>query len=234
MIRKHWLALLAFMVASTAAARAASGDSLRIAPKTPGQEEIMTALKALDIEMYSFDLNGLNSADRKISVYVDEYVKGNEKPNRVYSTNCGHTWQYMRDIPEDIQAEVRKEYGLDADDDYFSRFSSLTTVFHRLNDSTTVLMMDLPGVLTVRPRLKLYPISPYNRYFYRSLPFRLDAMPPSGNYSIPLVLYGSGWYDERINVLRFCGENEIDPNLKAEIIGNLPRYYVIGIEVKEE
>ena len=78
MIRKHWLALLAFMVASITAARAASGDSLRIAPKTPGQEEIMTALKALDIEMYSFDINRLNSADRKISVYVDEYVKGNE------------------------------------------------------------------------------------------------------------------------------------------------------------
>lgn len=234
MVRKHWLALVAFMVAGITTTHAASEDSLRIAPKLPGQTEIMTALRAMDIEMYSFDLSGLNSADRKISVYVDEYVKGNEKPNRVYSINCGHTWQYMRDIPEDIQAAVRKEYGLDADDDYFSRFSSLTMVFRRLNDSTTVLMMDFPDVLTVRPRLKLYPEGHYNTYFYGSRPFRLDAMPSSGNCSIPLVLYGSGWYDERTKVLRFCGENEIDPNFNAEMIGKLPRYYVIGIEVKEE
>ena len=27
---------------------------------------------------------------------------------------------------------------------------------------------------------------------------------------------------------------EIDPNFNAEMIGKLPRYYVIGIEVKEE
>lgn len=38
------------------------------------------------------------------------------------------------------------------------------------------------------------------------------------------------WFDAEHNLFRFCGENEIAPDLSGEIVGNIPHFYVIGIE----
>ncbi len=52
--------------------------------------------------------------------------------------------------------------------------------------------------------------------------------------AIPLILYGSAWLDEKYNIIRFCGEKEIDPEMKAEILKDIPHYYIIGIEFKSD
>lgn len=208
-----------------------SDDSLKVETKEPGQAEIMTALDALDIEMYSFDTGRLSQVNRKLAIYVDEYRKGNAKPRRLFTIECGHTQGYVRKYPEDQWADVRADHGLKADEDYYPRLKSLTLVIRRLNDSTALLMADFPGALTARRKLKLHPEGPDSAFFYSSRPFRLDPIPLSGHADMPLVLYGSGWYDERIKTVRFCGENVIDPKLDSKMVGNLPYYYVIGMEV---
>ena len=48
---------------------------------------------------------------------------------------------------------------------------------------------------------------------------------------IPLVLYGSGWYDEQFDLTRFCGESEIDPGMKSDILQYIPHYYIIGADL---
>ena len=34
------------------------------------------------------------------------------------------------------------------------------------------------------------------------------------------------WFDAEHNLFRFCGENEIAPDLSGEIVGNIPHFYV--------
>ena len=38
------------------------------------------------------------------------------------------------------------------------------------------------------------------------------------------------WFNAEHNLFRFCGENEIAPDLSGEIVCNIPHFYVIGIE----
>ena len=63
---------------------------------------------------------------------------------------------------------------------------------------------------------------------YHTRPFIIEAF--EVDKFIPLVLFGSSWYDERFNVIRFCGEREIDPDLSSEILKDVPHYYVLGIK----
>lgn len=86
-------------------------------------------------------------------------------------------------------------------------------------------------------RLKLYPVegeTRYVSYMYSSRPFRLDAVANADTVEIPLVFFGSGWYDKRFNVTRFCGEREIDPQLQAEIVKDVPHAYVVGMRLEKK
>ena len=48
-----------------------------------------------------------------------------------------------------------------------------------------------------------------------------------------MVLFGSMWWDEKANVHRFCGANEIDRDMSTDILKYIPHYYVIGIKVSK-
>ena len=49
---------------------------------------------------------------------------------------------------------------------------------------------------------------------------------------IPLVLYGSYWYEPEISVSRFCGESVIKPDLSSDIVKSIPHFFVLGIKIK--
>ncbi len=51
---------------------------------------------------------------------------------------------------------------------------------------------------------------------------------------IPLFLYGSYYYDQESDVMRFCGEREIDADIyKSSIVSNLLHFYIVGVIIKE-
>lgn len=85
-------------------------------------------------------------------------------------------------------------------------------------------------------RLSLMPIcnpdNPTDKwYMYESRPFELVAPFEKGKF-IPLVLYGSYWYEPENGGCRFCGENEIKPNLSSDIVKSIPHFFVLGIKIK--
>ena len=49
----------------------------------------------------------------------------------------------------------------------------------------------------------------------------------------PLVLYGSAWFDSEAGIFRFCGENEISPDMHEDIVKDIPEFYVIGVIIKK-
>lgn len=64
-------------------------------------------------------------------------------------------------------------------------------------------------------------------YMYDYRPFKVGAI-QLGEF-IPLVLFGSYWYDEEAGFFRFCGEDELEPDLSSKMVASIPHYYVLGI-----
>ena len=90
------------------------------------------------------------------------------------------------------------------------------------NDSTYVYSYQSVGGGGFNATLKLQPVfapemPTKQAYRYESRPFEHVAPVEMGKF-IPLVLFGSYWYEQETGVSRFCGEKLIKPDLSSEII----------------
>ena len=104
------------------------------------------------------------------------------------------------------------------------------------NDSTYVYSFQSVGGGGFNATLKLKPVfapemPTKQAYRYESRPFELVAPVEMGKF-IPLVLFGSYWYEQETGVSRFCGEKQINPDLSSDIIKSIPHFYVFGIRIK--
>ena len=103
------------------------------------------------------------------------------------------------------------------------------------NDSTYVYSYQSDGGGGFNATLKLQPVyapemPTKQAYRYESRPFELVAPVEMGKF-IPLVLFGSYWYEQETGVSRFCGEKQINPDLSSDIIKSIPHFYVLGIKI---
>ena len=104
------------------------------------------------------------------------------------------------------------------------------------NDSTYIYSFQSVGGGGFNATLKLKPVfapemPTKQAYRYESRPFELVAPVEMGKF-IPLVLFGSYWYEQETGVSRFCGEKQINPDLSSDIIKSIPHFYVFGIRIK--
>ena len=104
------------------------------------------------------------------------------------------------------------------------------------NDSTVAYAFRFDDVRGFSSRLPLFPIydpeHPEEKwYMYNSRPFELVAPFEKGKF-IPLVLYGSHWYESETSACRFCGDNTIKPDLTSDIVKYIPHFYVLGIKMQ--
>lgn len=66
---------------------------------------------------------------------------------------------------------------------------------------------------------------------YYVKPFKTQDV--SSGAKIPVVLYGSSWYDPKFNIYRFCMENELDPGRENEAFTFMPHYFIFGFSLKK-
>jgi hypothetical protein len=103
------------------------------------------------------------------------------------------------------------------------------------NDSTYVYSYQSVGGGGFNAMLKLQPVyapemPTKQAYRYESRPFELVAPVETGKL-IPLVLFGSYWYEEETGVSRFCGDKLIKSDLSSDLIKSIPHFYVLGIRI---
>ena len=81
-----------------------------------------------------------------------------------------------------------------------------------------------PYSLTLKP----IPGAPQMVYRYEKIPYQATAF--ELNTFIPLVLYGSFWWDRKTQTRRFCGEMELteEKARNNNCFKNSPHYYIIG------
>lgn len=101
-------------------------------------------------------------------------------------------------------------------------------------DSLGLLYISVPDAGRFTRSFKLHPLyvpgNPKPRYFYQARPFKPSALKNTEDDFLPLLLYGSGWVDDSVGAIRFCGEREIDPEMTAKVLEYLPHYYLFGLK----
>lgn len=220
--------ILIAVVTLLAVCNARAQDSLKINSEKPQMEDVLTLLDAMDIYIYRFNAEEFLKHKYDVSFFADEYVDGVKK-ERNSILHMGANIQSVKIYPPEQWDAARKQHGLKPDEDDFVRIKTISIIVRKISDTTAMATFASPEAGRMGIPLKQYPTGPDSVYFYSSRPFSMEAMPDTGAVEIPLVLYGSGWYDDRYNIVRFCGESRIDPQLKAGILKNLPHYYILGV-----
>lgn len=197
----------------------------------PQLEDIYNVLEAMDIHLFRFDLKSFLNNVYKVSIYLDEYQKG-ESPKRVRNIALGDNIRFIDAVPEEHRQAFREAKQIPEGKNEWEALKELSLYIRKSNDSTAVCTINVPDAMRGGMPLKLKPVEKYNRYAYYPRPFKLQTVKETEHFNVPLLLYGSAWLDKKHDIIRFCGESEIDPEMKAEILQYLPHYYVIGIEFK--
>ena len=212
-------------------------DSLRVTTQTIQLEDVIDVLDMNDIHVHRFDLQSLLKTHYDITFYVDEYRHA-EKQGRVHSFMFGSNIGSVTEYPEEQWEAVRQEHHLAPNESEFDYIKSVTLTLQVKDDSLATISVGSPGVGRMsKSSLKLYPVEGYTQavnYMYDSRPFRLESVTDGDTVEIPLVFFGSWWYDKRSNFIRFCGESEIDPQLQAEIVKDVPHAYVVGMRLEKK
>lgn len=103
------------------------------------------------------------------------------------------------------------------------------------NDSLYVYSFQTDKDGGFKGKLLLKPVSSSNprmqRYLYQSRPIELVSASDAGTF-VPLVLFGSYWWDADSGVFRFCGDTIIKSDLSSDIIKHIPHYYILGIKIQ--
>lgn len=224
---KSLMTALALILSSVSYA----ADSLKVRQTEPELSDIYVALESLGITMYRFDLKDFLSARYNVSVHIDEFVDG-EKTSGSQEFSLGTNVESLKGFDETEQDFIRKKYDIPEDSYEWDRITDITIHTCGQNDSSAFIIADIAGAGRCSFPVKRYPTGPDSTYFYHSRPFSFNGIQhDSTTVSIPLVLYGSGWYDQEHNLVRFCGEEKIDPEMQAEILGYIPHYYIVYLKM---
>lgn len=187
-----------------------------IKPQKATADDYIPLLKEMGYEVYSFDLSelGKDSATYQIQPVVKRYAEGGEEA-------------YM-----DLGLSFTNRNG---DVVYNKATVSLSPCQTSPSPEIVAKQMtfNLDFYKLGYPLYFIKAVSPDGKEntLYESRPFKLEEI-KIGEF-IPLVLYGSAWYDEECNCYRFCGDNEISPDMHEDIVKYIPEFYVIGVIIRK-
>ena len=201
-----------------------------------GFDEFRSLLKTAGYEAFGFDLSKLLLGPERydITLRIKEYESGVEIYDR--KIRCGSNKLLVTDFREEARGDIDSAMMADPQRGIYRQAEKLTLGFYpSCVDSVGMLHFDISEMRSGKQRFELRSVSSMagrRITSYRVRPFKIDSF-ASGKF-IPLLFYGSMWFDAKHNLFRFCGEREIEPDLSSEIVDNVPHFYVIGIEFTEK
>ena len=176
-------------------------------------------LKGLEFAGVSIKKIKLKPFDKKynLEVSVDEYVKG-EKVNTRHIFRGDNTYRHMTDS---TWTENTVFYT-----DYIDKMT-----FYLKAQEDGVMMRFCSYAMEYVQKLENKKEREHQFYIprhYSKTDYKLGE-------SVPLFVYASSWHDEKYNIERFCGVQDLslDPEGTKELLDESPHYYVISYKVFE-
>ena len=183
--------------------------------------DLLKVLEMLGVKIFDISIFPVFEKEYNLSVNLDEYIEG-EKINSIdiiYTPEGKNIYTYWVKDPIE-QKDVR----------YFDYIPKLTFI---TKDSDTTMILDLHTYAnnTRGIKLKKNKMSDNQFYDWRSYS-KIDW---KLNEEVPLLVYASSWYDEKIKANRFCGvvDLSMDEKETKELLAKSPHYYVINLKVFE-
>lgn len=204
----------------------------KIIKSEPQLSDIYNVLDAINIKIFRFDLSEFLNDTYTVTLYVNEYENG-KQIKQVGSSNLGMNIESLNNVPEDMREAFRKLKQVAEGKQEWDNIKEMSLYISKVNDSTTTFTVNIPDVMRLNQRVKLHPVGEPKRFLYNARPFKYQAADKNDSISIPLIMYGSYWLDTKNNVIRQCGESEIDPEMKAEILTHIPHYFVVGLQLQK-
>lgn len=213
-------------------------NAQEIKPLEASVEDYIMLLNASGYEAYSYDITTIKDKTYTLNFEVREYAKDQAEPLSTKTNGRFRNRTMIQDFMwkerSSEEMEEIEENAVDVENGVYSLAEKVTVGFMPAkNDSTMTGRISVTGMGAAGFELNLKPIKNplYERTIYRYLtrPFKASTF-ETGKF-IPLALCCSFWYDEKSNVIRCCGEKEIDPELTANILKDSPHYYIIGVTI---
>ena len=232
---KRTTAILALLTVLTLTAQIAAGQvNYKVKPQQATADDYIKLLNFMKYETFSFDVSSLADSTRTIQILCREYDHGKIEEEKHIWTARNRTM--ISDFGEEDQKEIHEEgSAYDEANDVYCVTKKILIGFTPLkNDSTEQVYVDVENngcgliCLKVKPAVNMKTGETHLEYLTR--PFKVATF--QFDTFIPLVLYGNMWYDENFDIFRFCGENELDPDMSSDMLKEIPHYHVIGMKVK--
>lgn len=235
---KKFIIILAICIVGCMASFGQTENVKTIKQIDASAEDYITLLNSSGYETFSFDISSLLDGQYYLTFKIKEYKDGNEVCGDRLGGYC--TFRNMTLVsafPEEDQNDITAEEMDDPERGIFRMAKRFMIGFTpAVNDTIRPIIIDIENMGTQNPQLPLQPqyqnndnVNGKKFYQYYARPFKTSEF-TTGQF-IPLVLFGSMWYDKDFGIHRFCGENVISPDMSSKILKYIPHYYIIGIEV---
>lgn len=212
------------------AVSAASADTLgRIEPDL---SDWVSMLEWDGYHINAFDISQLTDTTWNIEFQIREYAGD----SLVTSNKVGYRFVFpnrrmVTDFPEELRSKIKESDMYSPEKGIYTAAEKITLSVKPQNDKHQLpVRISVVGMGSYSQTLLLQPIedkaADREVYWYEPRPFTTDGF-KEGEFT-PLLLIGSAWYDPEFKIVRFCGEDEIDPEFKANILKDIPHYYVVG------
>ena len=211
-----------------------SANAQEVKRTEPDISDYIPLLNAAGYDVYTFDISSLKDETYNIELIVREYVDGAMVEDQAQREGLRFTLRNRRmlsDFPEEYWNEIIEQGPIyDLDKGILTLSEKISVGFAPSVDSlrTASILVENIGALRKLLSLKSQPVPSGGReYMYDCRPFKVGEI-QLGEFT-PLVLFGSYWYDDEEDLYRFCGEDELEPDLSSKMVASIPHYYILGM-----
>ncbi len=212
------------------------GFAQEIVKKDATFEDYLPLFNEAGYNVFSYDISSLKDVASLATLTVLEYVKGEEVESKYANEALISTLLKISEFDEDAQRRIKdKGSAYDEENDIYRLATKLNISFTPLfNDSIQQVSFELTGTESIG-YFSSWMILRDNRvdkshhrpnYYLR--PFKLEKF-EKGKF-IPLLIYGSSWWDADCECYRFCGDSELSPDMTSELLKDSPHYFIIGVK----
>jgi len=194
-------------------------------------EDFMEHMAMYGYEVFTYDISSLRDSVSGFTIVIREYnQQGMIDEKKLYGFR---TKTMISDFNEQDQKSIYEEKdGDDMERGIYRLSKSLSIGFSPIqSDSieTITLRSSRNDASPWKLILKPIPGAPQTVYRYQKAPYQPTSF--ALDTFIPLVFYGSFWWDEQSKGWRFCGETELteEKAKTSDYFKFCPHYYIIGV-----
>jgi len=173
--------------------------------------DILKALEMVGVRIFDIPFSPVFDKGYRFFLQLDEYAGGEKTNSRSIPFN--NTYRYVKDSIM-----------------YFDYMPKLT-IFAHDNDTVQTLQISFYGGAMGGIKLNKKKERASQSYLWRAYSKKDWKL----NEEVPLLVYGSTWYDARFNIERFCAVIDLSLSEEAtqELFDNSPHYFVLSLKVYE-